>query len=328
MTDDEFDDTLLAAAPLELPHWRLARSLGVLRDECNAYAPHRKKTADGTIGNAAHAARASRHNPNNAGVVCALDITHDPAGGMDTYAVARRLVLHPHPDLCYIISNRQISSRPDWKWLSYSGTSPHTGHMHVAVGVGPDSEPRPPYDDTMPWGVSVPLPVPDKKYPTTASLLDGEFLQNSVIDGQDYVDVWRWYGIPVIYVLTITMLESSCGKPGSMAVKNNSFFNIKAGSGGTWEEFSDHTWHTDVPGGGTFLGFATPALGMAAGGRYLKVGPSRHPGYYLGLFNHEPMDWVAFTQVFNPGGGTTYAKKAKDVEALFRARAASFGYTW
>ena len=141
--------------PLEGAGWRLALSLVQLRTEINAWAPQRKRGCDGTIGDAAHASRASRHNPNDAGVVCALDITHDPAGGMDVHALARRLALHPHPDLAYVISNRQKASRlTGWQWVPYSGTSPHTAHAHFAVGEGPDSEPRPPYDDQTPWGVA------------------------------------------------------------------------------------------------------------------------------------------------------------------------------
>ena len=134
---------------------RLAKSLEVLRDECNAYAPNRSKAMDGWIGDSAHAARPSRHNPNNFGVVCALDITHDPAGGMDVHALARRLVKHPHPDLTYVISNRQVARRSNgWVWQTYTGSSPHDKHAHFAVGLGPDSEPTPPYDDVTPWGVA------------------------------------------------------------------------------------------------------------------------------------------------------------------------------
>lgn len=138
---------------------RLAKSLEVLRSEVDSMAPHRGKSSDGWIGDASHAAHASRHNPNNAGVVCALDITHDPVHGMDTYVLFDRLRLHPHPDCEYLISNRRIARR-DRGWIvgAYTGTSPHTEHIHIAVGRGPDSEPTPPYDDTMPWGVVAPVP--------------------------------------------------------------------------------------------------------------------------------------------------------------------------
>ena len=139
--------------------WRLAKSLVTLRGEVNAWAPNRSKASDGTIGDPAHASRPSRHNPNRYGVVTALDITHDPAGGCDVHALARRLVRAPHPELAYVISNRQISARSGgWAWRAYTGTNPHTVHAHFAVGVGPDSDPAPPYDSTAPWGV-VPSPT-------------------------------------------------------------------------------------------------------------------------------------------------------------------------
>lgn len=135
--------------------WRLAKSLEVLRNEVNAAFPRRSKSSDGTIGDAAHHARASRHVPNDAGVVTALDLTHDPLNGCDIHGVARQLVRHPHPDLEYVISNAQVAKRrTGFKWEPYRGSNPHTQHAHFAVGQGPDSEPTQPYDDTVPWGVA------------------------------------------------------------------------------------------------------------------------------------------------------------------------------
>lgn len=135
--------------------WRLANSLKVLLAEVNAAAPNRRKSYDGTIGDAAHSVRASRHNPNAEGVVTALDITHDPAGGMDAHSLARRLVLRPHPNLAYIISNRESARRSTgWLWKPYYGSSAHDKHIHVAVGTGTDSNPRRPYDNETPWGVA------------------------------------------------------------------------------------------------------------------------------------------------------------------------------
>lgn len=134
--------------------WRLAQSLATLRAEIDRLAPGRSKRSDGTIGDQAHASRASRHNPNRHGVVTALDITHDPAGGCDIHAIARRIVQHPHPELAYVISNGQIAKRATgFRWERYTGASPHTQHAHFAVGEGPDRDPRPPYDSTQPWGV-------------------------------------------------------------------------------------------------------------------------------------------------------------------------------
>jgi hypothetical protein len=134
--------------------WRLAKSLVQLRSEFDAAYPGRSKRSDGTIGDAAHRNRASRHNPNRYDVVCALDITHDPASGCDVHRIAREHVRDPHPELAYVISNGQVASRSrGFRWVTYTGSNPHTLHAHFAVGVGPDSDPMPPYDSTQPWGI-------------------------------------------------------------------------------------------------------------------------------------------------------------------------------
>ena len=137
--------------------WRLAKSLETLRAEVNGFAPKRSKRSDGTLGDPAHASRASRHNPNRYQVVTALDLTHDPAGGFDAHGFARRHVRDPHPELEYVISNREVAKRRNgFRWEPYRGTNGHTLHAHFAVGTGPDSDPLPPYDSTLSWGVSLP----------------------------------------------------------------------------------------------------------------------------------------------------------------------------
>lgn len=138
--------------------WRLARSLDTLRSEVNGFAPTRSKASDGTLGDPAHASRASRHNPNRYGVVCALDLTHDPAAGCDIHAIARRLVQDPHPELEYVISNAEVAKRRNgFRWEPYTGANEHRKHAHFAVGTGPDSDPLPPYDSTLTWGVALHL---------------------------------------------------------------------------------------------------------------------------------------------------------------------------
>lgn len=135
--------------------WRLAKSLATLRSELNDMAPNRSRASDGTIGDPAHASRASRHNPNRYGVVTAFDATHDPAGGCDIHAIARRHVLDPHPELEYVISDGEVAKRrTGFTWEPYYGSNPHTLHAHFAVGRGPDSDPLPPYDSVTPWGVT------------------------------------------------------------------------------------------------------------------------------------------------------------------------------
>lgn len=136
--------------------WRLARSLETLRAELDAAVPNRKKP-DGTIGDQEHASRASRHNPNIADVVCAVDVSTSAA--LDVHALCRKLAKQPHPNLEYMISNDEVASRTTgWVWRPYSPNNPrrnkHIAHAHFAVGRGPDSEPTQPYDDTTPWGIA------------------------------------------------------------------------------------------------------------------------------------------------------------------------------
>lgn len=131
--------------------WRLAKSLVTLRGEINDAAPNRSKVSDGTIGDTRHAAGASDHNPNGSGAVTALDITHDPAGGCDSYALARSLVASPDARLKYVISNGKIASRvKGWTWRKYTGKNPHSHHVHISVEASPKL-----YDDARPWNVAV-----------------------------------------------------------------------------------------------------------------------------------------------------------------------------
>lgn len=135
--------------------WRVARSLDALRDEIDAVAPRRSKRSDGTIGDAAHAASDSDHNPNDQDVVTARDFTHDPGSGADMHRISRQIVAKLPKALKYVIWNKQIWSRARASegWRRYSGSNPHTTHMHVSVGRGPDGHSTGPYDDTAAWGV-------------------------------------------------------------------------------------------------------------------------------------------------------------------------------
>lgn len=119
--------------------WTLAPALAKLRDEVNAVAPDRSKASDGTIGDAAHKARQSDHNPNGAGVVCAIDLTNDPKDGFPAHGFAeqlrRRCAEGKERRVAYIISNRRIASpREGWRWRDYSAQpNPHVAHIHISV---------------------------------------------------------------------------------------------------------------------------------------------------------------------------------------------------
>jgi hypothetical protein len=82
------------------------------------------------------------------GVVTAIDITHDPAHGVDTYEMAETLRLNRDKRIKYVISNRRIFSSEvsAWVWRPYHGANPHDHHVHVSVK--PD---KALYDNTSPW---------------------------------------------------------------------------------------------------------------------------------------------------------------------------------
>lgn len=132
--------------------WRLAKSLVTLRDQINQAAPNRSKKSDGTIGDAAHASRASDHNPNKAGVVCAFDVTHDPAGDMDCHVLAEQLQASKDPRIQYVIWDGKIMSgshsKRAWEWREYTGTNPHRHHLHISVSQDPSK-----YDDPRLWDI-------------------------------------------------------------------------------------------------------------------------------------------------------------------------------
>lgn len=134
--------------------WRLARSLENLRSEIDQLAPDRSTASDGTIGDDSHQGRPSDHNPNPANVVCAFDATHDPGSGADMHRISEHIRLDRHNAVKYVIFDRRIASAASgWKWAAYNGGNPHTAHMHVSVGRGPDGQSTGPYDDSSPWGL-------------------------------------------------------------------------------------------------------------------------------------------------------------------------------
>jgi len=142
--------------------WRLAKCLETLRGEVDAKWPHRSKASDGTIGDESHQTRDSDHNPwvrdAGVGVVTAMDITHDPAHGLDSEQLAEALRQARDPRIKYIISNRKIASSEisPWEWRPYSGTNPHNHHVHISV-----KSDKPHYDSITAWrldGVAPPAP--------------------------------------------------------------------------------------------------------------------------------------------------------------------------
>ncbi len=139
-------------------HWRVAKSLLVLRGQVSFRWPLRSKISDGTIGDPAHSSRVSDHNPNEAGVVCALDITNDPVHGPDARKLADLLKAKKDKRIKYIISARRIAASypvgafPAWAWRDYHGINAHEHHVHISVKADLA-------DDDSPWDLGA-IPGP------------------------------------------------------------------------------------------------------------------------------------------------------------------------
>lgn len=108
---------------------RLALSLRRLAREIDDAWPDRRTSSDGWIGDQAHAARQSDHNPDKSGIVHALDVTSD---GVNTPLLIRRIVKHSATE--YVIHDGLIWSRRfDMSPRAYDGPDPHTSHVHVSI---------------------------------------------------------------------------------------------------------------------------------------------------------------------------------------------------
>lgn len=144
-----------------MENYFLAPSLVMLRDQINATFPGRLKDSDGWIGDRAHAARVSDHNPNQYGAVLAIDITASPLmPNAETLGawLWKSLLAERDPRLGYMIHKRHIVSgdgtKSPWIIKSYWGPNPHDTHVHVSVRHEPSL-----YESDAPWALH-PIPSP------------------------------------------------------------------------------------------------------------------------------------------------------------------------
>lgn len=140
----------------------VAASLLALIGEVNTRWPGRDRSSDGTIGDAAHQARVSDHNPDysapgaRSGVIRAADIDKD---GIDLEQLLEQLhreCVQPDPRVAYVIYDRRMMrSYPKTiggrtyqpgQLAPYDGPSPHTGHVHVSINHSAMAE-----ADVSPW---------------------------------------------------------------------------------------------------------------------------------------------------------------------------------
>jgi len=186
--------------------WRIAGSLKTLRDQVNATWPNRDKRSDGSIGDAKHSSRKSDHNPNEAGVVCALDIDKDLSNTVTVETVVNALVASRDPRIKYLIWRGRIlsSTASPWTWRKYTGANGHFEHLHISVGPSAVL-----YDDPSPWAI-------------------GEAAATETAQGEDLTDrryynvqagdsLWKIagsFGVSVRTLMDLNALTSDLIKPG------------------------------------------------------------------------------------------------------------------
>lgn len=102
---------------MSAPNWRLARSLVTLLDQINDHWPARDKTSDGTVGDARHSVQQSDHNPNAAGIVCAVDVTNDPPHEVHAQVIieAIRKSRDTRVKYCLIPETRVLAADLTWR---------------------------------------------------------------------------------------------------------------------------------------------------------------------------------------------------------------------
>lgn len=142
--------------------WVLTRSLAALNAAFDEAFPNRGRDSDGTIGDAAHRAEVSGHNPDDTPGVAAeysdpdskaevratdRDKDLNDPRGVTMQQVIDKILATPadRARLRYVIYNQRIASRnTGWAWRAYSGANKHTEHAHFSGD--PDTD-----EDGSPW---------------------------------------------------------------------------------------------------------------------------------------------------------------------------------
>ena len=127
-----------------MPKPRLSKAAEQLRSELKAKYHKLDKLSDGWIGDTAHNARKSDHNPDKQGWVRAIDIDSDLVKGSskESWLLAEQIktiALKGDKRLSYIIHQHRIASpRQNWAWRVYKGANPHVSHIHISFNKAGD----------------------------------------------------------------------------------------------------------------------------------------------------------------------------------------------
>ena len=126
---------------------RLCKAGQQLRLQVDDSFPDRDRTSDGWIGDTRHSARPSDHNPDEQGIVRAIDIDRDLSGKakpdlMPDLADQIRLCARAGDKrIAYVIFQSKIcSAKKAWAWRPYAGVNKHTHHCHISFTKKGDAD--------------------------------------------------------------------------------------------------------------------------------------------------------------------------------------------
>ena len=118
-----------------------------LREQVDDSYPDRDRRSDGWIGDVRHSARVSDHNPDEQGVVRAIDIDRDLAGVSkpdlmpDLADQIRLCAKSGDKRIAYVIFDGKIASpKKSWAWRPYDGINKHNHHCHISFTKKGDSD--------------------------------------------------------------------------------------------------------------------------------------------------------------------------------------------
>ena len=127
--------------------WKLCAAGQQLREQIDDSYPGRDRTSDGAKGDSRHASRPSDHNPDEQGIVRAIDIDRNLSGKakpdfMPDFADQLRLCAkHGDKRISYIIFDGRIaSSKKSWAWRPYTGINKHNHHCHISFTKKGDAD--------------------------------------------------------------------------------------------------------------------------------------------------------------------------------------------
>jgi len=107
----------------------------------------RDRQSDGWVGDVRHASRPSDHNPDEQGIVRAIDIDRDLSGKAkpdlmpDLADQIRLCAKSGDKRISYIIFDGRIaSSKKAWAWRPYDGINKHNHHCHISFTKKGDAD--------------------------------------------------------------------------------------------------------------------------------------------------------------------------------------------